>query len=125
MARILIVEDDIQVLMLAESVLQQDGHQTLTAATVAEAQSIINSDAELDLVFTDVQLSNHPEGGITIGKLMTSRPGTPVLYTSGRAATDGMQSLFVEPSAFLPKPYMADQLTSAVADLLAKHSPPG
>ena len=59
MARILIVEDDIQVLMLAESVLQQDGHDTLTAATVAEAQSIINSDAELDLVFTDVQLSNH------------------------------------------------------------------
>ena len=66
MARVLIVEDDIQVLMLAESVLQQSGHDTLTAATVAEAQSIINSDKELDLVFTDVQLSNHPEGGIQL-----------------------------------------------------------
>jgi len=120
MARIVIVEDETQVLMLAESVLQQAGHDTVSAGTVAEAQAVINSkDEKFDLVFADVQLGNHEEGGITIGKLVGQvRKGTPVLYTSGRPATDGMETLFVEPSAFLPKPYTAQQLTEAVADLL-------
>ncbi len=120
MARIVIVEDEIQVLMLAESVLQQAGYDTVSAATVAEAQAVINSqDEKFDLVFTDVRLGNHEEGGISVGKLVGQvRKGTPVLYTSGRPATDGMETLFVEPSAFLPKPYTAQDLTEAVSKLL-------
>jgi two-component system, cell cycle sensor histidine kinase and response regulator CckA len=119
MARIVIVEDETTVLMLAESVLQQAGHETVSAATVAEAQAIVHSDEKFDLVFTDVQLGNHKEGGLTIGKVLAeARKGTPVLYASGRELTDGMQALFVEPSAFLPKPYTVQQLTEAVAELL-------
>ena len=120
MVRIVVVEDETQVLMLAELVLQQVGYETLDARTVAEVQAIINSKDEIfDLLFTDVHLGNHAEGGLTLGKLVgETRKGTPVLYTSGNPATDGMQSLFVEPSAFLPKPYMAQQLTEAVAQLL-------
>ena len=120
MARVLVVEDESQVLMLTESVMQQAGHSTLTAATVAEAQAIINDATEkFDLLFTDVELGNHKEGGIRLGKLVgEQRPGTPVLYTSGRDLTDGMQSLFVEPSAFLPKPYTAQELSKAVAELV-------
>jgi DNA-binding NtrC family response regulator len=120
MPRIVIVEDDTQVLTLAESILQQAGYDTVSASTVAEAQALINSKhASFDLVFTDVELGNHKEGGLTIGKLLgDARKGTPVLYTSGRPLTDGMQSLFAEPSAFLPKPYTVDQLTEAVAELL-------
>jgi two-component system cell cycle sensor histidine kinase/response regulator CckA len=121
MARIVIVEDEIQVLMRAESLLQKAGHDTVPAATVAEAQSIVHSDEKIDLVFTDVELGNHKEGGLTIGKVLgEARKGTPVLYTSGRTLTDGMQSLFVEPSAFLPKPYTAQELTEAISDLLRK-----
>ena len=120
MARVLVVEDETQILILAESVLQQAGYDTLSAATVAEAQAIINDQGEkFDLLFADVELGNHKEGGLTLGKLIgEARKGTPVLYTSGRTLTDGMQSLFVERSAFLPKPYTAQQLTEAVAELL-------
>jgi hypothetical protein len=70
MARIVVVEDEIQVLMLAESVLQQAGHGTVCPSTVAEAPAPINSkDEKFDLVFGDVELGNHKEGGLTIGKL--------------------------------------------------------
>lgn len=119
MGRVLVVEDETQVLMLAESVLQQAGYDTLSAATRAEAQAIISDQGErFDLLFADVELGNHKEGGLTIGKLMgEARKGTPVLYTSGRTLTDGMKSLFVERSAFLPNPYTAQQLTEAVAEL--------
>ncbi|MGB7097890.1 MAG: hypothetical protein WBD95_03870 [Xanthobacteraceae bacterium] len=54
MPSVLIVEDEAQVLALAESMLQEAGHATISASTVAEAQAIIHSDAELDLVFTDI-----------------------------------------------------------------------
>ena len=119
MASILIVEDEPQVLVLAESVLGEAGYQTMSASTVAEAQSIIHSTQVLDLVFTDVGLANHPEGGITIGQLVDQhRPETPVLYTSGRPVTDGMRSLFAKRSSFLPKPYTAQNLTDEIAKLL-------
>lgn len=120
MARVVIVEDEIQVLMLAESVLQHAGHATVSAATVAEAQAIINSqDEKFDLLITDIELGSHAEGGLTIGKMVReTRGGTPVLYTSEHPATDGMQKLFVEPSMFLPKPYTAQDLTDAVSALV-------
>jgi two-component system cell cycle sensor histidine kinase/response regulator CckA len=119
MARILVVEDETQVLTLAESVLSEAGHQTVSASTVAEAQAIINAEEKLDLIFTDLGLGNHPEGGITIGQLVgQARSGTPVLYTSGRPVTDGMKSLFVEPGAFLAKPYTIQELAEAVSTLL-------
>jgi DNA-binding NtrC family response regulator len=62
MAAVLIIEDETQVLILAESVLQHAGYETVSASTVAEAQAIINSAHKLDLVFTDIGLRNHPEG---------------------------------------------------------------
>jgi two-component system cell cycle sensor histidine kinase/response regulator CckA len=124
MARVLIVEDESQVLVLAQSILEQAGHDMLSAATLTEAESILDSDEKFDLVFTDMQLVGDTEGGITIGTLVgKTRPGTPVLYTSGRPATDGMRSLFVEQSAFLPKPYTADDLTAAITDLIERQKP--
>ena len=92
----------------------------LTAASLAEAEFIINSDRAIHLVFTDVNLAEDHEGGLHVGQVTRqARPNTPVVYTSGRGLTDGMKSLFVEPSAFLPKPYANEQLVAAVADLLS------
>ena len=123
MAIVLIVEDDSQVRTLAESILQEDGYETVSASTVAEAQSLVHLDRKFDLVFTDIGLANHEEGGITVGQLVAqTQPKTPVLYTTGRALTDGMKSLFAERSAFLPKPYTAQQLVDAVTNLLDEAS---
>src|SRR5258706_7602413 len=106
MPTILVVEDEVQILIMTESVLQGAGYERLTAATVAEAQAIINSDQKVDLVFVDITLANHPEGGITIGKIVDqSRQGLPVLYTSGRELTDGTRSLLASNSKYLSKPY--------------------
>ena len=120
-AAILIVEDEAQVLILAESLLQEAGYETASASTLAEAQAIIHSDAKLDLVFTDLGLGEDAEAGIAIGQLVgQARSGMPVLYTSGRLVTDGMKSLLVERSAFLSKPYTAQDLLEAVASLIPK-----
>jgi DNA-binding NtrC family response regulator len=121
MARILIVEDEEQVRVLAESILQDAGHETLSASSLAEVHGILDADTGVDLAFTDLNLKDENEGGLQVGQSVATRfPQIPVLYTSGRGLTDGMRALFVEPSAFLPKPYTVDQLTEAVESLLTR-----
>jgi CheY-like chemotaxis protein len=53
---VLVVEDETQVLILAESVLQQAGYETLSASSVAEALAIIDTDHRIGLLFTDLGL---------------------------------------------------------------------
>jgi DNA-binding NtrC family response regulator len=121
MAAILVVEDEPAILILMESVLKHAGYETLSASTLAEAQSVIQSEQEFDLVFTDINLADQLEGGLQVGQsVRQARPGTPVLYTSGRGLTDGMKSLFADPSEFLPKPYTDEQLVEAISRLLRK-----
>ena len=48
MAAVLIVEDEAAILMLAESVVQDAGYETLSAASLPEARDIIESGASFD-----------------------------------------------------------------------------
>jgi DNA-binding NtrC family response regulator len=117
MAVILIVEDEPTVLMLVESILQSAGYETLSAGTLSEAQVLAQSKVSIDLIFTDLGLGDQSEAGFRIGELASRiRPGLPVLYSTGRPLTDGMKELFVDPSAFLEKPFTNDQLVEAVAE---------
>jgi CheY-like chemotaxis protein len=121
MATVFIVEDDAMVRVLAESVIQSGGYETLTAGSLAEAKSIIESNAKLDIVFTDLTLFDDHDGGVKVGNLvLQARPGTPMLYTSGREMTDGLKSLLIEGSEFLSKPYTDEQVTAALSKLLSK-----
>lgn len=119
MAIVLIVEDEVMTLVLAESLIQDAGYETLTASSLPEARSIIESAQRFDIVFTDLSLHDERDGGLQIGNLVrSSRADLPVLYTSGREMTDGLRSLLVERSAFLRKPYTDVQATEALAILL-------
>ena len=42
----------------------------------------------------------------------------PVLYTTGQGMTDGMRATVVERNGFIAKPYTADQLYTAIDNLL-------
>jgi DNA-binding response OmpR family regulator len=118
--RSIIVEDGPEILVLAESVLQAAGYATVSAGTVAEAQALINDpEQKIDLVFTDIELGEHKESGITVGRLVNeARQGTPILYTSGRPPTDGMLAMLAERIAYLTKPYTLQKLHDEVAKLL-------
>lgn len=118
MATILIVEDKTTLLILAESVLRSAGYETVSASNRSEAGAILRSDRHIDVVATDISLGDDDrDGGLELAQTAAkARPGTPVLYVSGRALTDGMKELFVERSSFLEKPYTDEQLVSAVAE---------
>jgi DNA-binding NtrC family response regulator len=120
-ASILIVEDDEQVRVLAESILEDAGH-TVTAATGAEgSQALVESGQPIDVMFIDLTLGSDPEAGLKVAqRARESRKNLAVLYTTGGGVNEGTKALFTEPSLFLPKPYTAEQLTKSVAFLLLK-----
>ena len=122
MAAILIVEDEAQVLLLAESYLEENGHQTFSASTSAEALAILEGEQPIDVLFTDLGLREELQAGLELAKSAVERhPGLKVLYTTGQVVTDGMRALFVERSAMLPKPYSVEQLLAALTTLGVSH----
>jgi two-component system, response regulator PdtaR len=116
MAVILIVEDEAQVRVLSQSYLQEQGHQTLSAATSGEALAVLDDTDVIDILFTDIDLQGDLQAGLNLAQKAVERlPELGVLYTSCHALTDGMKALFVEGSGFLPKPYTIDQLQAILA----------
>jgi DNA-binding NtrC family response regulator len=123
MASVLIVEDEAQVLMLAESYSQEHGHETLSASTVTGATALLEGPDEIELLFTDIGLQDDMEAGLKLAaRAIECRPALKVLYTTGQAVTDGMKAQFVPKSAMLVKPYTVDQLLSALAMLGISHT---
>src|SRR5947209_6355212 len=111
MATILIVEDDEQVRVLAESILQDAGYTVIAATGVGGSTALLESDQSVELLFIDINLGNDQEAGLKVAQSAreTTRSKLPVLYTSGLGVNEGMRVLFVEPFLFLPKPYTAEQ----------------
>jgi DNA-binding NtrC family response regulator len=67
MAVILVVEDEAQILILATSYLEEQGHMTLTAGTLEQALALIDSDNEIHVLFTD-RPYGRSTGGSRIGQ---------------------------------------------------------
>jgi DNA-binding NtrC family response regulator len=122
MSVILIIEDDEQVRVLAESVLRDAGYEVLAATAQEGAQALLNSDQSIDLVFVDVNLGGDLEAGLRIAQSARERRASlPVVYTTGQGVDDGKRALFADPYLFLPKPYTSEQLINSIAYLLKKN----
>jgi two-component system, cell cycle sensor histidine kinase and response regulator CckA len=115
MAHVLVVEDEIPVLILAESVVKNIGHTTYSAASKKEALTLIETSDEIDAIFTDIRLLDNELGGCELAQeAFQKNPKLKVLYTSGQTPTDGIKAMFVPGSAFLPKPYTLHDLEVAL-----------
>ncbi len=118
-ASVLVVEDEDQVRVLAESFLQEHDHKTLSASTVDQALALLDRGERPDLMFIDIRLQDDGQAGLVLAQEATKRmPDLPVLYTTGQGLTDGMQAMFVERFGFLAKPYTPEQLIIAVENLI-------
>jgi|SRR3954468_19134544 DNA-binding NtrC family response regulator len=124
MAMVLIVEDDEQVRVLAESVLQEAGHTVLAATGVEGAQALLEAHPETDVLFIDVCLGGDIEAGLRVAQqAKADMPKLSVLYTTGGGLNAGMEAMFTDPYLFLPKPYNLEQLNQAVALLVSSARP--
>ena len=120
MAVILIVEDEVFTREIAEMMIRDWGHETLSAGDVYEALIHLRSSRHIDAMFTDIYLKSTILGGCDLAReAIRLRPGLRVLYTTGNFVTDKMKTLFVEGMGCLSKPYTEQQLHGSFANLLA------
>ena len=114
---VLVAEDEPTVRVLAESIIEDHGYRTLSAANAREAIALLEQDEPIDLLFTDIVLKDGPDAinGLELAsQAVELRSGLRVIYTTGGDHTDGMTALFVDGAIFLPKPYTNEQLVQAV-----------
>jgi DNA-binding NtrC family response regulator len=119
-----VLEDDEQVRVLAESILQEAGHTVIAATGSDGAQALLDKEQSIDVLFIDLSLGGDLEAGLRVAQeARAARPTISVLYTTGAGVNAGMKAMFTEPYLFLPKPYNVEQLTKSVTYLLAKTNP--
>lgn len=117
-ARILLVEDDPAVALLAREVLTSDGHAIVDARSGREALQLFDADPGFDLVVTDMVMPDM--GGRALADELQRR-GAPakILFMSGYAAEAVSQRTVLPPdAAFLEKPFRGAELLDTVRRLL-------
>jgi CheY-like chemotaxis protein len=116
MATVLLVEGDDQVRVLAESYLEEQGHDVLSAGSAPGALALLDKTSQVDLLFTDLDLKDEIAAGIELAQQAVKlKANLKVLYTTDRSLTDGMKARFAKNSAFLPKPYTVEQLLTTLS----------
>jgi CheY-like chemotaxis protein len=120
MAVILIVEDDGFLRDDAETMIQDWGHDILSASDVGEALSLLHSPRPIDALFTDIYLKKAIHGGYELARqAIKLRLNLRVLYTTGNTIDENTKTMFVDGAHFLQKPYSRFQLQNSVEVLLA------
>ena len=67
MARVLLVEDEIPVLLFAEFVLEGLGHSTVSVSSRTEALALLEAD-DVDVLFTDIRLPESDLAGFELAQ---------------------------------------------------------
>jgi CheY-like chemotaxis protein len=119
--RVLVVEDEMLIRMLAIDMLEDLGFATDEAGTAAEAlQKLKASGADYALIFLDIGLPDR-RGDDLIKDLRGFNPSIPLLVASGESKADLKARLDgFAPIGYLGKPYDQDKLTAALNVLKLK-----
>jgi len=113
--RVLLVEDDEGVRVLAEAFLEAMGYRVVPAANAAQALAILAQDPAFDLLFSDVVLPGGLSGPQLAQQAMQHVPTLRALLASGypRDALSGLVGDLAD-VVLLSKPYSRDDLARAV-----------
>jgi len=121
---ILVVEDEEDVRSSTVALLSALGYQVYEAEDAARAVDLIDTGAQIDLVFSDVVMPG-AVSSLELSRIVrTKLPAAQILFTSGYAegvlAVDGRLDTGVN---LLQKPYNADVLSARIRHLLRRRKP--
>ena len=116
-ARILVVDDEPDLLTLYELALIREGHPVQTASTLAEARSAL-AEATFDVLITDMRL---PDGlGMELLRELAAarRPERSIMVTAYGSPETAVEALKAGAFDYLTKPVDLKQLRTVVASAL-------
>ena len=118
--RVLVVEDDPEVLDVTVETLRRIGYEVLTAGDAPAALAVLRREAEIDILFSDIVMP-HGMNGVELARVaLRLRPQLRILLASGypMSALSGGRGIAVDTGfAFLSKPYRGADLAEALRAL--------
>ncbi len=120
MAKILVVEDNADLLALVVRRLQRAGHRVQEAISPTAALELVRAKGAPDLVVLDVNMPvlNGLELLVAIRE-HTETPDLPAVFLSGRIEAADIAAGRALGAVYLTKPYVASALNNAIESLLA------
>jgi PAS domain S-box-containing protein len=116
---ILVVDDEASIRHLVDEVLDEIGYTVIGAADGASGLKVLQSDARIALLITDVGLPNGMNGRQVADAARALRPGLRVLFITGYAENAAVGGGHLEPGmALLTKPFTMQALTAKVAEMM-------
>ena len=97
--RVLLVEDDVLLRFLLAEKLRKAGLGVIEAANADEAFSYIQTAAQIDLLFTDVQMPGSMDGVGLARRIRTGYPSVRIILTSGNTGLPADNARFVSSQA--------------------------
>jgi two-component system cell cycle sensor histidine kinase/response regulator CckA len=119
---ILFVEDEPLLGELMTEALTDQGFDVEVAPSASHALRYLLSGAEVDVLFTDIDLGEGMDGATLAQLARVMRPQLPVVYASGRRSADQLDT--VPGSVFLPKPYSLSQVDATINGLFLAETQP-
>ncbi|HQP44279.1 MAG TPA: sigma-54 dependent transcriptional regulator, partial [Thermoanaerobaculales bacterium] len=111
--RILVAEDDAEMLELLARVLREEGYRVLTAGDGHQALARIE-EGDFDLVLSDVRMPG-PDGMEVLRRAMASRLHQPViLMTAFGSISSAVEAMRAGAFHYLTKPFSLDELLEIV-----------
>jgi PAS domain S-box-containing protein len=118
---VLVVDDEVLVRMLVVEVLEEMGYTVIEADDGASGLKILQSDARIDLLVTDVGLPNGMNGRQMADAARVSRPDLKVLFITGYAENAVVGHGHLDHGMHvLTKPFALEALAARINELVAK-----
>lgn len=116
--RILVVDDDADILSLVEAVLVRNGMTARTARNAAEADAVLES-FPADLIVLDLMMEG--EDGLSFCRRLRTRSNVPVIMLTALAEdVDRIIGLEIGADDYLPKPFNPRELVARIKSVLRR-----
>jgi len=121
---LLVVDDEMEILKVMQTVLEQGGYEVLTAGDgVSALERYEKHSGRIDLVITDM-LMPHMDGIRLIETIRKHNPAVPIVVASGYGEEEREKELAtLGVDAFLKKPFNINQLLVMVNRMLCRTAP--
>jgi CheY-like chemotaxis protein len=113
---VLLVEDEVMISNLVADCLVESGFRVQEVATADEALCYIKSGANVDVLFTDINLPGGMNGAELAERARELRPEMPIVYVSGRYKLSEISPL-VPRSLFVAKRYDPNDICALLTRL--------
>ena len=118
--RVLLIEDNENVLRLMQAILKRHGHKVLTAQTTSSAIQVFENALKIDLLITDIAIPGRMQGPQLARYFKQTQPDLPVIFVSGYSfGLEAKEAGLTESDLLLTKPVRQKELIEAVNRMLA------